>query len=97
MEHVFDFIAKRTGLPANPRNIEEINDFVASRALLLKKSILGQDEMIDSTLSVYRNLLLSAGDKPQVTMLMGPTGVGKTYLAESLAESFFGGKHRFQD
>ena len=91
----FGFIKRRTKIPADPQNLDEINQFVAAKKADLKAHILGQDPMIDTTLSVYRNLLLSSGDKPQTIMLMGPTGVGKTHLAESVAEALFGGKHRF--
>ncbi len=91
----FGFVKRRTKIPADPQNLTEINQFVQDRRNDLKASILGQEQMVDTTLSIYRNLLLSSGDKPQVVTLMGPTGVGKTYLAESMAESLFGGKHRF--
>ena len=91
----FSFIKRRTQIPADPQNLSEINKFIEDRKEALKTSILGQEQMVDTTLSIYRNLLLSSGDKPQVVTLMGPTGVGKTYLAESMAESLFGGKHRF--
>ena len=91
----FTFVKKRTKIPADPQNLSEINHFIQERRASLKSSILGQDQMVDTTLSIYRNLLLPSGDKPQVVALMGPTGVGKTYLAESVAESLFGGKHRF--
>jgi ATP-dependent Clp protease ATP-binding subunit ClpA len=91
----FSFVKRRTKIPADPQNLTEINQFVQDRKNELKASILGQDKMVDTTLSIYRNLLLSSGDKPQVVALMGPTGVGKTYLAESMAETLFGGKHRF--
>lgn len=91
----FSFVKRRTKIPADPQNLSEINQFVEARKDELKSSILGQDKMVDTTLSLYRNLLLSSGDKPQVVALMGPTGVGKTYLAESMAEVLFGGKHRF--
>ncbi len=91
----FSFVKRRTKIPADPQNLSEINQFVQDRKNELNGSILGQDQMVETTLSIYRNLLLSSGDKPQVVALMGPTGVGKTYLAESMADVLFGGKHRF--
>ncbi|OFZ30099.1 MAG: hypothetical protein A2622_09610 [Bdellovibrionales bacterium RIFCSPHIGHO2_01_FULL_40_29] len=91
----FKFVKDRTKIPANPQDLNEINSFMKEKESILKSRILGQDRMVESTLSVYRNLLLSGGDKPQVIMLMGSTGVGKTYLAESVAQALFGGEHRF--
>jgi ATP-dependent Clp protease ATP-binding subunit ClpC len=92
---LFTFIKKRTKIPADPQNLEDINHFLNDKKSLLKGTIIGQEAMIDTTLSVYRNLLLSSGDRPEVIALMGPTGVGKTYLAENIAEALFGGKQRF--
>ncbi len=91
----FTFVKRRTQIPADPQNLAEINQFIEDRKAQLKTSILGQDKMVDTVLALYRNLLLSSGEKPQTAILLGPTGVGKTFLAESIAEVLFGGKHRF--
>ena len=61
----------------------------------LKKNIIEQDEAIDKLVkAITRNRIgLRDPNKPIGTfMFLGPTGVGKTYLAEKLAEYMFGSK-----
>ena len=83
---------KQTGLPELFLRDEllldknELNDFFASR-------IIGQQEAIkhlSGVVKVYK-AGLNNPNKPITTMLFaGPTGVGKTASAKSLAEYFFG-------
>ena len=61
----------------------------------LKSSVVSQDRAIDKIVkSIQRNRLgLKDPNKPiGVFMFLGPTGVGKTYLAQRLAEIMFGSK-----
>ncbi|MDO5755111.1 MAG: ATP-dependent Clp protease ATP-binding subunit [Tissierellia bacterium] len=61
----------------------------------LKKVVIGQDEAIDSiSFAIKRARVgLKSKDKPIGSFIfVGPTGVGKTYLAKSLAEKLFGSK-----
>lgn len=61
----------------------------------LKASIIAQDNAIHKiTRSIQRNRLgLKEPNHPiGVFMFLGPTGVGKTYLAQKLAEQMFGTK-----
>ncbi len=59
----------------------------------LKKRIVGEDRVIDNvSLAVQRSHLgLNGGNRPLASfLLLGPTGVGKTQLAKSLAKELFG-------
>ncbi|TVQ37948.1 MAG: ATP-dependent Clp protease ATP-binding subunit [Spirochaetaceae bacterium] len=59
----------------------------------LHKKVIGQDEAIDAVSSSIRRSRtgLSAPDRPMGSFIfLGPTGVGKTLLAKSLAEFLFG-------
>lgn len=61
----------------------------------LKASVIAQDDAIHKiTRSIQRNRLgLKDPNHPiGVFMFLGPTGVGKTYLAQKLAEQMFGTK-----
>ena len=59
----------------------------------LKRAVIGQDAAIDKMVrAIQRNRIgLKSPNHPiGVFMFLGPTGVGKTYLAKKLAEFMFG-------
>ena len=61
----------------------------------LKSEVIAQDKAVDKIVrSIQRNRLgLKDPNRPiGVFMFLGPTGVGKTYLAQRLAEQMFGTK-----
>ena len=59
---------------------------------VFKSQIMGQDEVVDIVLKVLKRNKLSViqRNKPLASfMFLGPTGVGKTYLAKLLSQKFF--------
>ena len=61
----------------------------------LKKRVIGQDKVIDQVVRAIRRSRLGLRDanRPIGTFFfMGSTGVGKTYLAQCLAEELFGSR-----
>jgi ATP-dependent Clp protease ATP-binding subunit ClpA len=59
----------------------------------MRKKIVGQDEAVKDVSEALRRLRTGIADhnKPAGSFLfLGPTGVGKTYTAKILAESYFG-------
>lgn len=90
-EDIATVISKTTGIPVN-----KVAESEAARLLkmdsTLKKSIIGQDEAIDKiTRAIQRN---RAGIKDPARpigsfLFLGPTGVGKTQLAKTIAEYLF--------
>ena len=60
---------------------------------ILHKKVIGQNEAVESVSNAVRRARVGLKDpgKPVGTFIfVGPTGVGKTYLAKALAETLFG-------
>ena len=90
-EDVAEVISKMTGIPSG-RVAENEGSRLMKMRDVLKKRIIGQDEAIDKVVrAIQRNRAgIKDPGKPIGTfMFFGPTGVGKTQLAKSLAEYLF--------
>ena len=90
-EDIATIVSKMTGIPVNKVAESEGNRIVRMRDRL-KKRIIGQDEAVDTVVrAIQRNRAgLKDPHRPIGTFLfIGPTGVGKTQLARSLAEYLF--------
>ena len=90
-EDIASVVAKMTGIPVNKVAESEGNRIVKMRQRLQGR-IIGQDEAIDTVVrAIQRNRAgLKDPHRPIGTFLFfGPTGVGKTQLARSLAEYLF--------
>ena len=90
-EDIATVISGMTGIPVNRVAESEGNRLLKMRERL-RERIIGQDEAIDTVVrAIHRNRAgIKAPDRPVGTFLFfGPTGVGKTQLAKSLAENLF--------
>ena len=90
-EDVAEIISKMTGIPSGRVAENEGNRLMKMRDVLQKR-IIGQDEAIEKVVrAIQRNRAgIKDPGKPIGTFLFfGPTGVGKTQLAKSLAEYLF--------
>ena len=88
---VADVVAMMTGVPAKRISKEE-NEKLASMETDLKSKIIGQDEAVQKICKAIRRNKVGLKDpnKPIATFIfLGPTGVGKTYLAKVLSDYLF--------
>ena len=91
-KEVADVVSIMTGIPVQ-RMAEAEGVRLKNMAADLKKAVIGQDQAIEKMVkSIQRNRIgLKAPNHPiGAFMFLGPTGVGKTYLAKKLAEIMFG-------
>jgi ATP-dependent Clp protease ATP-binding subunit ClpC len=91
-EQVADVVSMMTGVPAQ-RMAQEEGIRLKGMAQELKQQVIAQDKAIDKMVrAIQRNRVgLKEPNHPiGVFMFLGPTGVGKTYLAKKLAEFMFG-------
>jgi len=89
---VSDVVSMMTGIPVQ-RMAENEGLRLKDMAPTLKASVIAQDAAIDKMVkAIQRNRVgLKAPNHPiGAFMFLGPTGVGKTYLAKKLAEQMFG-------
>ena len=91
---ISDVVAQMTGIPVQKVASSESQKLLQLRNIL-KGNIIGQDTAIDKIVrAIQRNRVgLRDPRKPIGTFLfLGPTGVGKTYLAKKIAEELFATK-----
>ena len=91
-EEVADVVSIMTGIPVQ-RMAESESVRLRTMADVLKKEVIAQDAAIDKMVKAIRRNRMGLKEPNHpigVFMFLGPTGVGKTYLAKKLAEHMFG-------
>ncbi len=90
-EDIAEIVAKWTGIPVY-RLMEGETQKLLHMEERLCEQVIGQDEAVSAVSNAIRRARVGLGDpdRPLGSFLfMGPTGVGKTHLAKSLAEFLF--------
>jgi ATP-dependent Clp protease ATP-binding subunit ClpC len=90
-EDIAEVVAMWTGIPAAQIASEESARLLKMESALRTK-VIGQDEAIESIARSVRRARAGLKDPRRpigVFLFLGPTGVGKTYLAQQLAEFMF--------
>lgn len=90
-EDIAEIVAKWTGIPVYRLMEGETQKLLHMEARLCEQ-VIGQDEAVSAVSNAIRRARVGLGDpdRPLGSFLfMGPTGVGKTHLAKSLAEFLF--------
>ena len=95
-ETVYRFFENKTGIRQRFMDRQEVLE-TTNVEYFFRQRIVGQDEAIQAMVDaiVLAKAQLNDPDKPVASMLfLGPTGVGKTECAKTLAEYYFGTPER---
>ena len=90
-DNIAEIVSKWTGIPVSRLMQGEIEKLVSMEEIL-KKKVIGQDNAVNLISNAIRRSRSGLQDpnRPLGSFLfIGPTGVGKTYLAKNLAEFLF--------
>ncbi|NET00868.1 MAG: ATP-dependent Clp protease ATP-binding subunit [Sphaerospermopsis sp. SIO1G1] len=91
-EDIAEIVASWTGVPVN-KITESESELLLHLEDTLHKRLIGQEQAVTAVSRAVRRARvgLKSEDRPIASFIFsGPTGVGKTELAKSLAEYFFG-------
>jgi ATP-dependent Clp protease ATP-binding subunit ClpC len=95
-DDIAEVVSRATGIPVAELTEEERDRLLRLEAHLHER-VIGQDEAVEAVADAVRRSRAGLGDpnRPQGSFLfLGPTGVGKTELARSLAAALFGSDDR---
>ena len=91
-KEIADVVSMMTGIPVQ-RMAEAEGKRLRNMGTELKQLVIGQDSAIDKMVKAIQRNRVGLKDPNHpigAFMFLGPTGVGKTYLAKRLAEKMFG-------
>ncbi len=91
-EQIAEVVSMWTGIPVTRLAIEE-SERLANMEQVLHEKVIGQEEAITMVSKAVRRARAGLKNPKRPTgifMSLGPTGVGKTYLVQKLAEFMFG-------
>ena len=91
-EDIAEIVERKTDIPTK-RLTEDEKQKILNMKKLLREMVIGQDEAVEAVSNAMLRAYVGLRDpnRPIGSFLfMGPTGVGKTHFAKSLAELLFG-------
>ncbi|MBT5808325.1 ATP-dependent Clp protease ATP-binding subunit, partial [Candidatus Uhrbacteria bacterium] len=91
-EDIAQIVTEKTGIKATSVKSDE-KEVLLNLEEKMHGRVIGQDEAVKAVSAALRRARaeLSSQDRPIATFLfLGPTGVGKTELAKTVAEAYFG-------
>ena len=94
-EEITKIISRWTGIPVT-KLMEGEREKILNLDKILHKRVIGQDEAVEKVSEAIIRSRAGIGDPRRPIgsfMFLGPTGVGKTELAKSLAEALFDDEH----
>ncbi len=94
-DEIAAIISRWTGIPVT-KLMESEKEKILNLSTILHKRVIGQDEAVQKVSEAIMRSRAGIGDPKRPIgsfMFLGPTGVGKTELAKSLAECLFDDEH----
>lgn len=91
-EDIAEAVSLMSGVPIDNVSVDE-NNKLKTMSTKIKNIVIGQDEAVDKLVTAIKRSRIGIKDpsKPIGSYIfLGPTGVGKTYLAKVLAKELFG-------
>ena len=91
-EEIAKIVSNWTGVPVTKMTTEE-SERLLNLEEMLHERVIGQEQAVNAVSNAVRRSRVGLKDpkKPVGSFIfVGPTGVGKTYLAKALAEALFG-------
>ncbi|MFC7431897.1 MULTISPECIES: ATP-dependent Clp protease ATP-binding subunit [unclassified Agrococcus] len=91
-EHIAEVVSRATGIPAASLGDDD-RQRLARLGDELHERVVGQDDAVEAVARAIRRSRSGLGDESRPIgsfLFLGPTGVGKTELAKTLAASLFG-------
>lgn len=91
-DEIAKVVSNWTGVPVTKMTTEE-SERLLNLENILHQKVIGQDQAVEAVSNAVRRSRVGLKDpkKPVGSFIfVGPTGVGKTYLAKALAEALFG-------
>ena len=84
-------ISEKTNIPIKDLSADD-KDRLKNLNERIKKIVIGQDEAVDTVCRAIKRqrIGISNPNKPVVFLMAGSTGVGKSYLAKTIAKEVFG-------
>ncbi len=93
---IAEVISRATGVPVQQLTEEEKERLLRLERFLHER-VIGQDEAVEAVAEAIRRSRAGLGDPQRPVgsfLFLGPTGVGKTELARTLADALFGSEDR---
>jgi len=88
-------VSEKTNVPTKDLSADD-KDKLKNLNERIKKIVIGQDEAVDVVCKAIKRqrIGISNPNKPVVFLMAGSTGVGKTYLAKTIAKEVFGDERK---